>query len=277
MKKSLLLALVAALFAGILTAAPSEIVVDIRLDNTSYVQGERVRGVVNVRNMSANKISVGYPHSNDLLSIDVYRASDNHQLTRKNKGAFVAAFSLKSNEGLRLETFLGDRYEFATQGRYFARPVLVHNGIRYEGVPRAFDIVPGMPVSEAVQMFSNRPGLNRVFSLLHWSRKGTEHLFVAAHDEGADAHRWVTFDLGPMMRLTPPTVSILPSGEVIVLHRNGPDSFARNVFWSLTDRLEFREAEMVRDPETAGQQRVQEIYRQAGGVEAKQNPWWKFW
>lgn len=276
MKKTLL-ALVACLLTGFVSAAPSEIIVDIRMDSTSFLIGERVRAVVNVRNMSAEKISVGYPQSDDRFLVEVSRASDGHEMSRVAQRPFVASFSLKSNEGLRLETFLGDHYEFAKQGRYFARPVLVHAGIRYEGVPRAFDIVPGLPVTQAMQMFSNQKGLNRIFDLLHWSRQGTEHLFLAARDEGPSDRRWATFDLGPMMKMTPPTISIMPGGEVIVLHRNGPDSFARSVFWSMTDRLVFRHNEMVRDPETAGQHRVEEMYRQSGGIQATPRPWWKFW
>ena len=34
---------------------------------------------------------------------------------------------------------------------------------------------------------------------------------------------------------------------------------------------------MVRDPRTAGQQSVQEMYQQSGGVKPTSHPWWKFW
>ena len=100
---------------------------------------------------------------------------------------------------------------------------------------------------------------------------------MTAWDEGAGARKWVTTDVGPMMKITKPTVSVLPSGEVIVLHRGGPDSFIRSEFWSLPDALEFRTRELVQDPETAGQNRVQEMYKKQGGVKAADRPWWKFW
>lgn len=271
-----------AVLAGLLSCfvwadLPSEILVDLRLDESSYVCGERVRGIIEIKNMAMDTVSVGYTNSPDRVFVEVYRASDHYLLDRQEGRSFVSPFKLKANQGLKLEVFLGDHYDFTTQGRYLARPVLVHAGMRYSGLYRAFDVVPGMKVASAVQMFSNRPNLSRVFDLLRWSRRGTEHLFLSAHDEGAGNSRWMTSDIGAMMRTTKPTISILSGGEVIVFHRNGPDSFVRSEFWSLPNALDFRTRQMVRDPETAGQQSVQEMYRQGGKVEAKSNPWWKFW
>ena len=80
-----------------------------------------------------------------------------------------------------------------------------------------------------------------------------------------------------MMKISKPTVSVLPGGEVIVLHRGGPENFVRSEFWSLPAALEFRSREVVQDPETAGQNRVQEMYKRQGGVKAADRPWWKFW
>ena len=277
MMKRMTIAVLVGVLSCLAWAVPSEILVHLRLDETSYVVGERVRGVVEVRNMGATPLSVGYSNSTDRVLVEVYRASDRYQVDRSGNKPFVSPFRVKSNEGLKLELFLGDHYDFTSQGRFLARPVLVHNGMRYEGLYRAFDIVPGMPVATAVQMFSNRPGLNRVFNLLHWSRRGTEHLFLKAHDEGTADSRWATVDIGPMMRVTKPTISIMTGGEVIVLHRNGPDSFCRSEFWSLPNALDFRTRQMVRDPRTAGQQSVQEMYQQSGGVKPTSHPWWKFW
>jgi hypothetical protein len=127
-----------------------------------------------------------------------------------------------------------------------------------------------------MQMFSNHPGLQREFSLVYWSRKHSEHLFLAARDSGTSSRKWETRDLGPILRIDKPTVSILKGGEVVVLHRLNQDQFIRSEFWSLPKALEFRVREAVQDPETAGTQRVRELYRN-GAVKPKSNPWWKFW
>lgn len=256
---------------------PTGITVSLKLDETNYVVGERVRGVIDVKNMLADKVSVGYTNSQDRMFVEVFRASDASELSRTSRHPFVARFWLKSNEGQKLEVLLADHFDLSEPARYLARPVLVHGGMRYEGQMRSFDMVPGMPISSAVQMFKNNEGHSRQFDLVHWSRQGTEHLFVMAHDTGGRGRRWITTDVGPMMRITKPTISILPSGEVIVFHRNGADSFVRSEFWSMTDNLVLRSRRMVRDPETAGQQKVQEMYRRQGGVKPVDRPWWKFW
>jgi hypothetical protein len=276
MKKAFfILPLVAAMSVSA-AASPSEIKVDLKLDHIDYVSGERIRGVVDIANSSPDKISVGYSNSKDLFFIEVYRAGDMKQLSRVYRRDFVSRFRIDSSEGQKLETFLGDRYDLRDASRYLAKPVLVHDGVRYEGAMRAFDVVEGVKIVGAMQMFAKRRGLQREFSLCYWSRNHSEHLFLTAHDAGCSSRRWETRDLGAMLRLEKPSVSILPAGEVIVLHRLNQDQFIRSEFWSLPDALEFRGREAVLDPVTAGTARVRELYK-SGGVKPKSNPWWKFW
>ena len=275
--KRFLASVLAAATSAVLFAANSEISVGLKLDNLDFVSGEIVGAVVNVMNVSPDELSVGYPDSNDRFFIEIFRSPDMRQMERISSGPFVSAFTLRPNEGLKLATRLSDRYDMRQPGRYLARPVLVHSGIRFEGQMRAFDIVPGMQMLTALQMFSNHDGLRREFELLRWSRGGHDHLFLTAHDSGTSTRNWQTTDLGEMMKITKPTVSIMPNGEVIVLHRVDPDNFIRSEFWSVPDGIEFYRRELIQDPETAGSQRVREMYQESGGVQPKKNPWWKFW
>ena len=260
-----------------LFAETVEISVDLKFDNIDYVAGERIRAVVDVANSSPESVSVGYPSSKDMLFVEVFHSGSMVQLEKIGKGAFVSRFSLESNEGQKLATYLGDHYPLRTVGKYLAKPVLLHGGIRYEGQLRAFSVVPGMKVGSALQMFKNVEGLRREFELLSWSRKNTEHLFLAAHDEGPVSRKWTTTDIGPLMRFRKPSLSVLPTGEVIVIHCWDRDRFRRSEFWSLPEALELNKGEFVRDPETAGSERVKELYKESGGVKPVARPWWKFW
>ena len=286
---SLLLA-VAALPAA-LAAAISEITVNLRMDASDYVSGERVRAVVDIANSSPDTIGIGGRvrvwggdetnrvvrgeyDVNDRFFIEVYRTGDMHQLQKISKGAFVADFAAATGEGQKLETFLGDHFPLVEPNRYMAKPVLVHAGVRYEGQPRVFDIVEGVRAASAMQMFASRGSLQREFSLVYWSRGRSEHVFLKAKD--SNGRRWRTSDLGPILRIDRPTISVCGDGKVFVLHRLNQDQFVRSEFWSLPDALEFRGRSAVLDPATAGTQSVRELYRE-GGVKPKQNPWWKFW
>ena len=276
MNKLIAMMLAVTALAASALAATSEITVDIRLTGEDFLAGERIRGVVDIANSSPERVSVGYSNSKDSFFIEIFRASDMHALTRLSAGKFVAPFRLESGEGQKLEVFLGDHFSLREPSRYLAKPVLLHNGVRYEGLPKAFDVVNGIRIGGAMQMFANRRGLQREFDLLYWSRNHSEHLFLAASDAGTSDRRWETRDLGPILRIDRPSISVMKGGEVVVLHRLDQDQFVRSEFWSLPDALEFRIREVVQDPETAGTARVRELYKE-GGIKAKQNPWWKFW
>jgi hypothetical protein len=257
-------------------AAVSEISVDLKLDFNDYVSGERIRGVVDIANSSPDKVSVGYSNSEDLFFIEVYRAGDMERLGRAPRAVFVSPFMVKSGEGQKLETFLGDHYSLREPRRYLAKPVLVHRGVRYEGAYRAFDVVEGVKIGGAMQMFANRRGLHREFALVHWSRNGGEHIFLGAADGGSGNSKWETRDLGPILRIDEPVISVLQNGEVVVIHRYNAENYIRSSFWSLPDTFEFRTRELVRDPHSAGTARVRELYKEKG-IAPKHNPWWKFW
>jgi hypothetical protein len=276
MKKTLLL--ISILASSILSAAlPAEITVKIELPHTAYVSGERIRAVVDVANASADVVNVGKKDSPDKLILELFRASDRYQYAKQSKKPFVVPFVLLSGEGQKLETFIADYFPFADDTRYLVRAVLIHNGMRFESPYKSFDIVPGMKASRAMQMFSSRPNLNREFELVYWSRNRIEHIFLKAKDSGSSTRRWFTTDLGPFLRVTPPKISVLKTGEIIVLHRTNQDAFIRSEFWSLPDAFELNARELMADPDVAGAERVKALYKEAGGVEPIKKAWWKFW
>ena len=276
MRARALMSLVLVMLGFVAQATTSEIDVSLKLDGSDFVIGENIRGVVDIANSSPDTISVGRPGSKDSFFVEIYRANDMSQLTRVSRHPFVADFHLKSGEGLKLEVLLADHYALREPRRYLAQPVLVHNGMRYEGTMRAFDVVKGVKIASAMQLFANRDGLQREFSLVYWNRNHCERLFLVANDTGVSDKEWQTRDLGPILRIDKPSISILSTGEIVVLHRLNQDQFIRSEFWSLPDELQYRGTETVQDPETAGTARVREMYKE-GGVKPKENPWWKFW
>jgi len=274
-----LLALVTVLAAvPVFALAPSEITVKLAPSTSVYIVGERIDVTIDVANASADRIEVGGVSAPDRLTVEVFRASDRMQFDRLSNRPFVRPFVLEGGEGQVFATHLDDYFAFAEETRYLLRAVVVHAGIRFESAFKSIDIVPGIPSGGAMQMFASVPGLKRTFELVHWSRARSEHLFIKAKD--STGRRWTSKDLGPVLRVTPPKISVMPSGEVIVLHRKDQDNFVRSVFWSLPAAFEFHEHDMMSDPETAGAERVKALYREAGGLKPAQTDkkaWWKIW
>ena len=153
MKKTVFAALALGWATG-LFAETVEISVDLKFDNIDYVAGERIRAVVDVANSSPESVSVGYPSSKDMLFVEVFHSGSMVQLEKIGKGAFVSRFSLESNEGQKLATYLGDHYPLRTVGKYLAKPVLLHGGMsRVCGANSSF--FPG--VARTPNIFSSQP------------------------------------------------------------------------------------------------------------------------
>ena len=272
-----LLASVVAATAAVAAAKPSELTVKLELIVGDYIEGERILAIVDVANASPDPIDARGPDSPDHLVLELMRASDHHQYEKVSKSPFVEPFALLSGEGQRMETHFADHFAMKDATRYFARAVLIHNRMRYESSLKSFNVVPGLRCGGALQMFSNKEGLRREFTLVHWGREQVEHLFLKAKDAGSSDRMWQTTDLGPYMSVTRPKVSILPTGEVVTLHRSTQDAFIRTEFWSLPDAFEFNMHELMLDPDVAGAERVKEVYKESGGVEPVKKAWWKFW
>jgi len=270
-----LIAMMVTMAAGAAFAAGSEISVDLRMDEISYVIGERVRAVIEIENKAPERI-VAKEDGPDRVLVEIYRAGDKSELDRIGRNLFVQEFELDANQVKKFEVFLADHYSLRTQGRYLAKPVLVKNGTRYEGLPRAFDVVPGMETGNALQLFSNQKGLKRNFRLVYWTRQNVFHLFLAIKDEDPD-REWTTWDLGETMRMTKPVISVKPNGEVAVIHRCDRDNFMRYEFWSTRKDFILHRRESITDPDVAGSHRMHEIYKDSGKVKAKTTPWWRFW
>ena len=258
-------------------ASVSELTVKLELQKGDYVEGERIKAVVDVANASPDPIDARGPDSPDHLFLELYRASDRYQFDKVSDTPFAEPFALLSGEGQLLDVHFADHFEIKETTRYFARAVLIHKLTRYESSLKSFNVVPGLRCGGAVQMFSNREGLRREFELVHWGRGKVEHLFLKAKDAGLSSRAWTTTDLGPYLSDTRPKVSVLPSGEVITLHRTTQDAFIRTEFWSLPDVFEFNLHELMLDPDVAGAARVKELYKESGGVEPVKKAWWKFW
>ena len=276
MKKEAFLCL-SLVFCAAAFAAPSQSEISVKLipHRREYVVGERIRAIVDIANSSAESIDVGKPGSADIFRIEVFRARDMASRERIGNKPLVAPFLLHSSEGQKLETFIGDHFPLHDPVRYLARAVLIHSGVRYESSLVSFDVVPGMTAGKAMQMFSNRPGLKRTFEIVYWMRGEREHIFLKASDE--DGRVWRTTDLGGILRITEPKISVMRNGEVVVLHRATQNQFMRSVFWSLPDALDFRKQEPMVDPDVAGSERMRDLYMESGGVTPVKKSWWKFW
>lgn len=276
MKKGVWALLCGVLWAG--AAAAQQVEMTLTLGYNAFVIGEPVLIQVEALNATRDLLDIGGKDSQDALLVEVTKGGQYNEVQAFNPEPLAGAFQLKPGQTFRHKLELDKWFPLVQEGRYVVQLVLVHGGVRYESVKKSFDVVPGIPVKDGVQMFVHQQKLKRLFKLVYWHRNQTDRLFLRTEDEPGQKV-WDAIDLGTLMRSTPPKLDISPDGEVTVVHRSTQDAFIRTVLWSLPNSLEVVERNSLMDPEISASQRVKALYGEMadGGAEKEKKSWWKFW
>ncbi len=259
--------------------------VSLTLAYSVYVVGEPVLVQMECLNATRDRIEISGAGASASLFVEISSGSRFDELEPFNRAPMVRELRLNPGQSFQQKVELDKWFGLTREGRYIARLVLVHGGVRYLSAKRSFDIVPGLPVTEGVQMFVSRANTKRQFKLVYWHRNQNDRLFLRATDEPS-GRVWDAVDLGTFLRREPPKFDISPEGEVTVVHRSTRDAFIRTVFWSLPDSLEVAERNSLLDPDISASQRLKALYSESEGAKAgdkdgkeekAKKAWWKFW
>ena len=269
------------LLCGVLCAcraSAQQMEVSLTLAYNAFVIGEPVLLQAELLNASRELIDVGGKASRDSLVMEVTLGGQYNEVPSFNPAPLAGAFQLKPGQAFKQKLELDKWFPLVKEGRYVIRLVLIHAGMRYESAKKSFDVVPGIPVKDGVQMFVHKQKLKRLFKLVYWHRNQTDRLFLRTEDEPGQKV-WDAIDLGTLMRTMPPKLDISPDGEVTVVHRSTQDAYIRTVLWSLPESLEVVERNSLLDPEISASQRIKTLYGEMadGQSEKEKKAWWKFW
>ena len=272
-------ALGVALFA--LLARSQQLEVTLTLAYNVYITGESVLVQIEALNATRDLIEIGKPGTKDAVIIEITKGGRYNDITPFNTAPLIGAFELKPGQSFQQKVELDKWFPLVEEGKYVAQLVVVHDGMRYESAKRSFDIVPGIPVKEGVQMFVSRQDQKRIFKLVHWNRNQTDRLFLRIEDNPGNKV-WDSIDLGVLLQTFDPKIDISPEGEVTVVHRSTRDAFVRTLIWSLPDNVEVVERNQLLDPEISSSQRMRSLYGEMADDANKakkdeKKSWWKFW
>jgi len=258
-------------------AAAQQIDVKMTLAYNNYVVGEPVLVQLEALNATRDLIDIGGDKSKDSLLVEITKGGQYNDIRPFNPSPIAGAFQLKPGESFQHKVELDKWFSLVQEGQYVVRMVIVHDGTRYESTKKSFDVVPGIPVGNGVQMFVKTQNLKRLFKLVYWYRNQADRLFLRIEDEPG-SRIWDSIDLGVLMRSSPPKLDISPEGEITVVHRSTQDAFIRTVLWSLPNSVEVVERNSLLDPDISASQRVKSLYGEMGEEEkAEKKHWWKFW
>lgn len=114
--------------------------------------------------------------------------------------------------------------------------VLTYEGRNLESNTVIIDIVPGIEITSQTREIPYSDGKSRKYSIRYWSRKGREYLFLRV-DNIQENGSHIVFNLGPLIRVTTPTMEVDRKGNVIIWHQQDKLCFVRTVLRSTVDEV----------------------------------------
>lgn len=216
-----------------------------------YIVGEPIQATLKVRNQSMRQITLGIPGSPEALRLEIRRLKDQDLLEAATDGNIItAAVTLKPGDLYEKSFICNELYDLSVPGKYLVSAVTVAFDQQYESKPRILNIVPGIPLKKATQMFSSNAGLQRTFSLVTWRRNEYDSLFMRIQDTPT-GKIWNTLYIAPILRQNDPRIDVAPTGEITILHRSSQYHYQRTLLWSLPDEVLVRARDLLRDPDNA--------------------------
>jgi len=268
--------LMVSLFLIAFASYAQQIDLRITLSHSVYIIGEPIVVDVSFANMTRDPIVIG-GDSLDKILIEITHDSQYDDLEPQNSASLFQPTQVASGQTFHQSIEVDKWFALYETGKYMIRAIVVKNGMRNETRKKAFDVVPGVPLKEGIQMFVNQQHLHRKFHLVYWMRDQVNRLFLRIEDSPT-GQAWDTIDLGMLSKVTDPKLDISPKGEVTVIHRASQDSFIRTLIWSLPTSIEIAERTALADPEVSSTERVRSLYEEMQKEDKKiEKPWWQFW
>ena len=170
---------------------------------------------------------------------------------------------------------LDEWYPMGKAGNYIVTAMVRRDDLRYEAKPCAIDIVPGLELKTAIQLFADRPDSQRKLSLVYFMRKQSEYLFLRITDTPGD-RTWSTLELGQLLRTTPPTIEVSADGIATILHRATRDVYLKTRVRSTVHGVELVGQEQIVDTHSADIIKAQQLQAMEDARKKKGSSHW-YW
>lgn len=251
--------------------------VELTLDQSVYIVGEPVRADVRIINRATTPFGVGpeMQSGQNGLCFEVRDNAHESLSPLRPKTPMLAELMLLPGESQKLAYELDEWYPMRRTGRYIISAMVRRDDRRYDSTSRSIDIVPGLEIRSAIQLFADRPNEQRKLALVYWVRKQAEFLFLRVTDSPGE-RTWTTIELGRLLRTTPPTIAITPEGEVTVVHRATQDIFLKTRVRSTAAGIDLLGQDRVIDPQTLATMKAQLLLAGPAKEEKKSHWWWPF-
>lgn len=265
---------VALLLAG---TAGAQMTVDVTLNQSVYIVGEAIRADVRIVNHATTPFVVG-PGGYRQNGLSFAITDGRHEVLESTQRApMITELLLAGGAEHRAAFELDEWYPMGKTGSYIVTAHVRRDDRRYESSSRSIDIVPGLEIKTAIQLFADRPDFQRKLSLVYFMRRQSEFLFLRITDTPGD-RTWSTLELGQLLRTTPPTIEIASDGVATIVHRATRDVYVKTRVKSTAAGVELVGQEQIVDAHAAEALQAEQIrgLEEAKKNEKKSHWWWPF-
>jgi len=249
----------------------------LKLDVGTFVVGEAIQTSLTLANRSTGDFSTRPPLGDDRLFVEVLDSQREPVSPLKADGS-VGDVTLIAGDTWTGSVKIDSFFPLRTPGRYFATLVAIQDDRRYTSPRKAFDVVPGLEIKSALQLFPKAGIRGRRFSLVYLAREQREILFLRMEDDQA-GKGWETVRLGGLLRISEPRIDISPDGTVTVLHRATQDAYLKTAIRSQPEQIEVLSQEQLLDPAASMRQHMEPFQKMAierHQENKKSSRWWPF-
>jgi hypothetical protein len=232
--------LMVGLVLGLAGSAHAQFRATVVLDHLTILQGEPVRAKVTVTNDSLSPLVLGAASDDpEMVEVDfriIRREQD--APVRLTKNVFANGLSLEPGDGLTMDVDIGEWYRVYDMGQYRVSATWTSCGRTLESDALLLDVVSGLELSALTKEVPFSGGGRRTYSLRYWSREGSEHLFLRVSSEDGNVFYGV-FELGELVRVFDPTISVDRFGAITVVHQVGMNQYRRSELKSTGEGVRF--------------------------------------
>ena len=256
-------------------AVCAQLSVDLTMAQNVFIAGEAIRVDVSMVNHATTPFRIT-PEDEQRNAI-FFEVKDSHREVLEStqpRTPLIPQLNLPPGETYRAAFELDEWYPMGRPGSYIVTAMVRRGDHRFDSVSRAFDVVPGLEIKTAIQLFADRPDLQRKLTLVYFMRKQSEFLFLRITDTPGE-RTWSTLELGQLLRTTPVSIEVSPDGVATICHRATQDVYLRTQVRSTVRGVELIGQEQIVDQRSAALQ-AQMRALDASLKKKKSSSWWPF-
>ena len=221
------------------TAGIAEIRVMVRFEHSDFLVNEDVHALVALYNGQDVPLRICGEKDKGCAQLTfLIEPTANEWLKKHRKGPIIKGIDIDPGRDREMVVELTRWYNLATEGRYMVRAVLHKDGKMITSPKTVVEIVPGIELKKTSRSVAGYDELIRTYSLRYWKRGRLEVLFLSIDEEPTGINYGV-FELGPLLRVQAPSLSVSRKGRVEIRHQRSADCFVRTKLQSGRHRVEF--------------------------------------